>query len=153
MRGGHPSHSHCLTVTAMLGRSHFSVWNSTGSVKFIDGSHKYTYTYNWNKQLYTDCTKLQSRKSCCFKLWYKGFLSRGNFQDSKNHQKTMTKKLTITEVTLSGIPARTHTSLPGETDSIGEKRKIKKEDDKGKEKLQKKRTSQKRLYVTENNIA
>lgn len=65
----------------------------------------------------------------------------------------MTKKLTITEVTLSGIPARTHTSLPGETDSIGEKRKIKKEDDKGKEKLQKKRTSQKRLYVTENNIA
>ena len=66
----------------------------------------------------------------------------------------MTKKLTITELTLRAIPARTDTSLPGETDSIREKRKMKNEEDKGKEKVQKykKRTSRKRLCVVDNNI-
>lgn len=79
------------------------------------------HTYTIEISRYTDCMKLQSRNHCFFKLRYKAFCR--NFQDSKNHQKTITKNLTIIEITLSGIPARTHSSLPGKTDSIREKKK------------------------------
>lgn len=64
----------------------------------------------------------------------------------------MTKKLKITDLTLSGIPASMDTCLPGEIDSNRQKGKMKNEEEKGKEKVQKckKRTSQKRLHVVEN---
>lgn len=58
----------------------------------------------------------------------------------------MTKNLTKAELALRGTPIRMDTSLPGETDSCrGKKKKIKDEENEGKEKVQKykKRPSQK----------
>lgn len=76
------------TLTDMLCRSHFSVWHSTRSVmgKFIDESCKQTHRHNLSKLLDTDCTELQSRKSCFFKLCYKAFLSIGTDSPKLNKQ-------------------------------------------------------------------
>lgn len=110
------------TLTDMLCRSHFCVWHSTASVmgKFIDESCEQTRRHNVNKQLGTDCTELQSRKSCFLKLCYKPFLPIGADSPKISYDPKSYKSRANSQ-----YPTRTDTSLQRESDSCREKKKRK----------------------------